>query len=111
MSTDMERDERLREAVDSDPYANAVIDVLRSDFPDLNDPMIASIVRKHIYAHAHTPGGGLEIIVDDPYFANWRLVPLWHGQGRVRLACWRVPTPASDQERERRLNAALNAID
>jgi hypothetical protein len=95
-----------------DPYANAVVDVLREDFPDLCHPDVASLVRKHVYLYvraertARTPQR-LEVILDDPIRAKWRLV---NRDGRLRVACWRVEVPDADQELADRVNAALNAL-
>lgn len=91
-------------------YADAVIETLAGDFPDLRDPVIADIVRGHIYRHASDPGGFLEVIVDDPISARWRLTGYRNEPGRVRLACWRQNLTEDDTEREQRLNAALRAI-
>jgi hypothetical protein len=83
-----------------------VVDVLAGDFPDLCDPVVAGIIRKHVYIHARTQGV-LEVILDDPFTANWRLL----GQaGRVSVACWRLNLSDADQERQNRLNAALDAL-
>ncbi len=106
---DAARDQRARDAVDRDPYASAVIGVLAGDFPDLRDPIVASVVRKHICANART-GRGLEVIVDDPFTSNWRLVPEFGRSQTVRLACWKLHPAEADHERLRRLNAALAAI-
>jgi hypothetical protein len=110
MSTETDRDQQQREAVDRDPYANAVIKVLAADFPDLRDPDVASIVRKHVYANARTQNL-IEVIVDDPGRANWRLVQAPHDRRRVRLGCFRINAGQASQEREERLNAALDALD
>jgi hypothetical protein len=104
-----QRDERQRAAVANDPYANAVIDALSGDFPDLRDPVVADLVRKYIYAYART-GHPLEIIVDNPISARWRLVGDGNHSGRVRLACWRTNLGEDDIEQEQRLNEALRAI-
>jgi hypothetical protein len=90
-------------------YADAVIETLASDFPDLRDPVVADIVREHIYTHAAT-GRGLEVIVDNPVSARWRLVDNHADPGRVTIGCWRVKPSPGDREREQRLQAALRAI-
>lgn len=106
-----EQDRRQREAVGTDPYANAVVNILSADFPDLRDPVTAGIVRKHIWlAHTGTRSH-LEVIVDDPRTANWRLVGAFHARRRVHLGCWKVSPSESDLERVRRLNAALDALE
>jgi hypothetical protein len=103
-------DQRTPEAVRQ--YADDVVRLLAADFPDLQDPVVADIVRGHIYRHASDPGGFLEVIVDDPISARWRLVaaPGRSQQGRVRLACRRLNPREADLEREERLNAALQTI-
>ena len=90
-------------------YADAVIDTLAGDFPDLNDPIMADTVRTCMRAYMHT--GHLEVIMDDPYLARWRLTADRDHPGRVRIGCWHTP-PLSDsvREREARINAALAAI-
>lgn len=103
------QDQRIREAIARDPYASAVIDALAGDFPDLRDPMVADAVRKAIYANARTRCG-LEVIVDDPFASNWRLIPEFGRSATVRLACWRLYPCEADHERMCRLNAALAGI-
>jgi hypothetical protein len=94
-------------AWDRDPYACAVADALAGDFPDLRDPVVAGIVRKHVYAHART-GRGLEVILDSPVAANWRLVS--PRDARIRVACWKQNPSDADRERIERLNSALDAL-
>jgi hypothetical protein len=89
-----------------DPYASAVVDVLTGDFPDLRDPVIAAIVRKHVYRYTRARGR-LEVILDSPFLANWRLV---NRDGRVQVACCRQSPAAADHERAERLNSALDAL-
>ena len=105
----VKRDERQRAAVANDPYANAVIDILSGDFPDLHDPIVADVIRKQVYANAHI-GCGIQVIVDDPFTANWRLIPAQHDRRRVHLACWRRNHTEADSERRARLNQALDAL-
>lgn len=98
------------EDVDTDPYANAVLRALVGDFPQLRDFTVANVVRRNLYAHHHTNRGrGLEIIVDNPISANWRLIAA-PKPGRVQLACWRTNLTGADQERLDRLNEALSQI-
>jgi hypothetical protein len=106
----MPPDESARQAVEHDPYASAVIAVLCDDFPDLRDPVTAEIVRKHIWL-AHTGVRSLEVIMDDPISANWRLVRAPHDRRRVHLACWKLNRTEADSERWARLNAALDALE
>lgn len=111
MSTEAKRDEAARAAVDGDPYACGVLHVLASDFPDLRDPVVAGIVKKAVYVNARGfDRVGFEVIVDDPFTANWRLIPAPHDRARVHLACWRKNRTEDDAERWARLNAALDAL-
>ena len=98
-----------QETVDHDRYASDVIAVLLDDFPDLRDPAIAGMVRNAVLRNARTQSG-LEIIVDDPRRANWKLVAAARDRSRVRLGCWRVNLTDADRERLERLNAALDVI-
>lgn len=112
MTAEAKRDEAARAAVDNDPYTCGVVHVLASDFPDLRDPVVAAIVKKAIYINARGQGRvSTEVIVDDPFTANWRLIPAPHDRGRVHLACWRRTRTDADAERWARLNAALDALE
>jgi hypothetical protein len=95
-------------AWDRDPFACAVTDALAADFPDLRDPVVAGIVRKHVYAHART-GRGLEVILDSPLRADWRLVSA--RDARIRVGCWKADPSGADRERAERLNAVLETLD
>lgn len=110
MTAQREQDQRIREAVAADPYASAVLDVLAGDFPDLRDPHVAALVRKRVYLNARVPGH-LEVILDDPGRANWRLVGAAADRRRVHLGCWKLNRTNADRERLDRLNAALDALD
>lgn len=90
----------------ADPYANAVVDVLAGDFPDLADPMIAGIIRKHVYTYTRVKDR-LEVILDEPFVASWRLIG---HTGRVQVACYRLHRTDADLARAERLNAALDAL-
>jgi hypothetical protein len=89
-----------------DPYTSKVVEALVGDFPDLQDPIVASIVRQHVYSYVRSKTR-LEVILDDLYFANWRLVG---HDGHVRVACWRQNPIAAERERAERLNAALDSL-
>jgi hypothetical protein len=91
-------------------YASAVIRVLSEDFPDLNDETTRTIVRDAIERHVLSPTDMLEVIVDSPYSANWRLKADRNDIQRVRLSCYRMDPSDADRERERRINTALAAI-
>ena len=110
MSAEAEREQlHFWAAVKTDPYTSAVLDVLVADFPDLRNPIVADVVRRNVYAHTRS-GNRLEVIVDDPISANWRLIAAPHDRRRVHLACWRRNRTDADTERWNRLNAALDAI-
>ena len=96
--------------MNAEAYADAVIGALAGDFPDLNDPVIAEIVHRHVCAHVQHPGR-LEVIVDDPFRARWRLTGNRDQPGRVRLGCWYQKPSSKDEERLARLNTALDALD
>jgi hypothetical protein len=97
--------------VSADTYADAVIGALAADFPDLNDHMIAGIVRSHICTYLRMPQGHLEVIIDNPINARWRIVGYRDKPGRVRLGCWHHNPSSEVRARLDRLNAALDAID
>ena len=105
-----DQDERVRATVDADPYACAVVEVLARHFPDLRLDGFAGHVRKWIYIQQRT-SGPLEVILDSPVRANWRLVP--HGNGRrgLRVGCWRPQPTDTDLDRERVINEALTRLD
>jgi hypothetical protein len=98
-----------QETVDHDRYASDVIAALLDDFPDLLDPAIAGMVRKAVLANARTQSG-LEVILDDPRRANWKLVAAAGDRSRVHVGCWRLNLTDADRERKERLNAVLDAI-
>lgn len=91
-------------------YSLAVVDVLSREFADLTDETTAEIVSEAVRRYHLDPNTGLEVIVDSPYSANWRLRPDREHPGRVRLACYRFNRSPQDEEREDRLNEALRAI-
>lgn len=100
---------KLPPATEGDSYADAVIGVLARDFPDLlTKPEVAAVVREQIHAHLVTRCG-MEVIVDNPYLANWRLVGD-RETGRVRLGCWKLNLNEYDRARFERLNGMLSMI-
>src|ERR1035438_8404159 len=105
-----EQDRRQRKAACRDPYANAVVDALAGDFPGLRDPITAEIVREHVSANVRRQCL-IEVIVDDPRRANWRLVRAPHDRRRVHLGCWKLNRTDADSERWARLNTALDALE
>ncbi len=95
--------------VSADAYGAAVVQLLAQEFSDLSDEATAEIVATAVARHAQTPDDAFEAIVDNPALANWRL----HAHdtaGRVRIGCFRYPPAARDEDRERRLNEALDAL-
>jgi hypothetical protein len=94
----------------ADGYAAAVVAVLASEFPAVAEEDTAGLVRNAVAAHRTSPVDSFEFIVDSPTLSNWRLKPHRSVVGRVRLACYRMePTPA-DNEREHRINTALDEV-
>ncbi|GLX06819.1 hypothetical protein Misp03_37460 [Microbispora sp. NBRC 16548] len=94
-------------------YVAAVMAVLEEEFPGLRaDPYAAETVSDAIRKHALKPGDWLEVIVDAPAVANWRVKADRDHPGRVRLACYRLPDliTADDEAREQRINDALLRI-
>jgi len=89
-------------------YSHAVEQVLSEEFgARLDSP---EIIRRLVSRQAANPDVMFEVIID-MHLANWRLVPDG-SRGRVRLACYRLPPQTeADAERERRVNAALRAIE
>lgn len=92
-------------------YAKSVIEVLRRHFPDLADPDAAGIITDAVRRQACTPRDGFEVIVDDPWTANWRLTPLRKDRRRVHLACYRITRRDSDTQLAHTVNEALSALE
>jgi hypothetical protein len=91
-------------------YSAAVIHTLVSEFSNLTDPTTAVIVREAVARHANQPDTAFECIIDDPILANWRLRPHREQPSRVRVACYRLNPTQADNDREQRVNHALNLI-
>lgn len=91
-------------------YADAVVRVLAEDFTDLRDDTTREIVRDAVQRHLLDPTDILEVIVDSPYSANWRLKADRKDIRRVRLSCYRLDPSDADNEREHRINTALAVI-
>jgi hypothetical protein len=89
-------------------YATRVIVNLRTQFKDLEDPVVAEVIAEAIQRHHTTPSPAFEALLDAQ--GNWRLKPDGHGSGRVRVACYRFHETDADRERVERLNAALLEI-
>lgn len=92
-------------------YADAVLGVLAQEFPQMNNASPdRDVVHRAISRHATTPTRELEVIVDSPGVANWRLRTHPQHADRVRLACYRPELTEADQAREHRINTALAQI-
>lgn len=92
-------------------YAEAVVRILTEDFPGLRaDETTRTFIGCAVERHALNPTDVLEVIVDSAYLANWRLKADRNDSRRVRLACFRLNPTDADNERERRINTALAAI-
>ncbi|MFI7691748.1 hypothetical protein ACIBQ6_21955 [Nonomuraea sp. NPDC049655] len=91
-------------------YALAVIEALRVEFPDLEQPVTAQVIGEAVqqYRAAPTPSSGFECLLTG--HGSWRLRPHMEIPGLVRVACWQ-PNPSDvAREREELLNARLNEI-
>lgn len=94
-------------------YADAVLAVLETEFPDLDESQfggLGRLVRDDIVAQAAMPDRRFEVIVT--YTREWRLVPDRSGEDRwrVQIVCRRDNPTADDGVRERRINEALRSI-
>lgn len=89
-------------------YAAAVLDILRPEFEFT--AYDAELIHDRVRHHALTHGATLEVIVDSPTFAYWRLRTHRNKPGRVRIACYRLPINEADREREDRINQQLEAV-
>ena len=90
-------------------YAAAVVGALTEEFPDLDDPMTAKIVRDEVVRHVNEPGRAFECVLDDLALANWRLRPN-RTSPRVRVACYHLNPSNADLDRERQINHALDGL-
>jgi hypothetical protein len=95
-----------------DTYAAAVVQVLREHLPDF-DPGASDAVVDAVGTNARRPGTLLELIVDTPRRACWRLKASSDDRGRVRLAYFPAIPPGSDAGNalERTVNDALRALE
>lgn len=93
-------------------YAESVIQILHKHFPDLaHDLLSTQIIRQAVARQALSPSDSLEVIVDNPATANWRLKACrGHHRSEVRLACYRISERESDMELLRTVNDALSAL-
>lgn len=91
-------------------YAASVIKILREHFPDVRDPVVEEILTGAIEQQEHDARSSFEFIVDDPFFAKWRLKADSEDRRRVRLTCYRMHPRPEDSELCTAVNAALSAI-
>lgn len=92
-------------------YAAAVVAVLASDFPDLQDPGLGRTVRSQLARQVEAPMRSFELIVT--YTREWRLHPAAVGDDRwrVKLVCHKNKVTGADLAFGQRVNAALRAIE
>lgn len=93
-----------------DSYPDAVVATLAAEFTTLTDPADANRVSDAIARHIQNPQPTFEYILDDVVSATWRLRACHDVPGRVRLACFRVPTTPGDRDREQRINQLLDQV-
>lgn len=91
-------------------YAASVVEVLVPEFPDLEDAGVAGIVERAVAAHRRSPDRTLEVILDSPLAANWRLRAATDGTATVRLSSYAYVSSEASTRKALRVNAALAAI-
>jgi hypothetical protein len=91
-------------------YPTAVVHTLVDYFPNLANSITADVVREAVERQHRQPEPQFECIVDHPTLSNWRLVPRRDEPSRVRLACLRLHLTNDDQDREQRINQALDQL-
>ena len=89
-------------------YADAVIHTLRPYFVDLDQPVVADVIRQAIQRHATAPDSVFEALLDR--LGDWRLKPDGDS-GRVRLACYRFHESDTTRELTARINMLLDALE
>jgi hypothetical protein len=89
-------------------YAVAVLDVLRADFPDLDEPHVAEVIGDAIEQNRVFPSNAFEGLLDS--LGNWRLRQHCDILGRVRVACYRDQESDADRAKVERLNTLLDKI-
>lgn len=92
-------------------YGEAVVKVLHEHTPFLAAPEVAAIVAGLVDRQVKNRHDSFEVIVDDPASASWRLKSRSEDRKRVRLACYRLNRRESDDELERTVNEALEALE
>jgi hypothetical protein len=87
-------------------YAKNVVEVLRREFKDLEDPLVAEVVGDAVQQQQVTPSQAFEVILDAS-MANWRLK--WNGEAlsRIRLACYKFNPSPGDHERAQKITELL----
>jgi hypothetical protein len=91
-------------------YPAAVVRTLVDDFPSLANSLTADVVRDAVERQHRQPAPMFECIVDHPTLSNWKLVPRRDEPSRVRLTCFRLHLTTDDQDREQRINQALDQL-
>ena len=93
-------------------YATQVVRVLREHLPAF-DPEAADRTAEAVETNTRRPGTLLELIVDNPFSARWRLKARSDNRSRVRLGYYPVLPPGSDAGNalERTVNDALRALE
>ncbi len=91
-------------------YALAVVAVLAEDFPDLRVDVTAEVIGEAIANYRVAPSDMFECLLTSS--GTWRLRGHREVPGRVRVACWKPADRRSDadRERERAVNARLDAL-
>ena len=95
----------------TETYAARVVQVLAGHFPDLAVPDVAEVATQSIEEQYRNPRDSFEFIVDDPFFAKWRLKARSDDRRRVRLGYFRVRQSDADADLERTVNDALRALE
>ena len=96
----------------TETYAASVVKVLRDHLPDF-DPQAVDRTAESVERNARRPGTMLELIVDNPFSARWRLKARSDDRSRVRLIYCPVIPPGSEAGKalERTVNDALRALE
>lgn len=89
-------------------YAKATIEVLRTEFLDLEKQHIADVIGEAVQQHRAVPSNSLECLLDER--GNWRLKSAGRDTGRVRLACFLYRETRGEREMVEHLNALLDNL-
>lgn len=90
-------------------YAKNVVEVLRREFGDLQDPSLAEFVGEMVQQHLVKPKHSFEVILDMP-LANWRLV--WNGSSlcEIALVCRKLYRSEADLERAQQITDLIGNL-